>query len=163
MCSGRTAASGNVAFYEAGATLEQVRAWVVTACPAARAHAPPTEAFALKTAPCGPGTSTIKLDESNRLVTAEGSAKAVMGTVASGWRVGTTASATEAAGCVPWEEHGNVEYNAKTEQPLCNVRGTCLCRSYARGREVQVLGEPITFRVKIRRQPSNDTPAVTSV
>jgi hypothetical protein len=26
-------------------------------------------AFALKTAPCGPGTSTIKLDESNRLVT----------------------------------------------------------------------------------------------
>ena len=55
--------------YEAGATLEQVRAWVVTAYPAARAHAAPTVAFALKTAPCGPGTSTIKLDESNRLVT----------------------------------------------------------------------------------------------
>ena len=46
-----------------------------------------------------------------------------------------------------WEEHGNVEYNAKTEQPVCNVRGTCLCRSDARGREVQVvLGEPIRYR-----------------
>ena len=61
--------------------------------------------------------------------------------------LGTTASATEAAGCVLWEEHGNVEYNAKTEQPVCNVRGTCLCRSDARGREVQVvLGEPIRYR-----------------
>ena len=34
VCSCRTAASGIVAFYEAGATLEQVRAWVVTAYPA---------------------------------------------------------------------------------------------------------------------------------
>ena len=42
--------------------------------------------------------------------------------------LGTTTSATEAAGCVLWEEHGNVEYHAKTEQPLCNVRGTCLCK-----------------------------------
>jgi hypothetical protein len=55
--------------------------------------------------------------------------------------VGTTASATEAAGCVPWEEHGNVEYNAKTEQPLCNVRGTCLCKG-SDGREVQIIGMP---------------------
>ena len=43
------------------------------------------------------------------------------------WLV-TTTSATEAAGCVLWEEQGNVEYNAKTEQPVCNVRGTCLCK-----------------------------------
>ena len=41
--------------------------------------------------------------------------------------LGTTASATEAAGCVLWEEHGNVEYNAKTEQPVCNVRGPRAC------------------------------------
>jgi len=34
-------------------------------------RSPPCEAFALKTAPCGPGTSTIKLDESNRLVTVQ--------------------------------------------------------------------------------------------
>ena len=44
---------------------------LVTAYPAARAHAAPTEAFALNTAPCSPGTSTIKLDECNRLVTVE--------------------------------------------------------------------------------------------
>jgi hypothetical protein len=55
--------------------------------------------------------------------------------------LGTTASATEAAGCVLWEEHGNVEYNAKTEQPLCNVRGTCLCKG-SDGREVQIIGMP---------------------
>ena len=55
----------------------------------------------------------------------QGSAKAVRGTVARG--VGTTASTTEAAGCVLWEEHRNVDYNTKTEQPVCNVRGTCLC------------------------------------
>ncbi|KOO34535.1 hypothetical protein Ctob_011067 [Chrysochromulina tobinii] len=55
--------------------------------------------------------------------------------------LGTTASATEAAGCVLWEEHGNVEYNAKTEQPVCNVRGTCLCKG-SDGREVQIIGMP---------------------
>jgi hypothetical protein len=55
--------------------------------------------------------------------------------------LGTTASATEAAGCVLWEEHGNVEYNAKTEQPLCNVRGTCLCKG-SDGREVHIIGMP---------------------
>ena len=42
--------------------------------------------------------------------------------------LGTTASATEAAGCMLWEEHGNVEYNAKTEQPVCNVRGPRACK-----------------------------------
>jgi hypothetical protein len=26
-----------------------------------------------------------------------------------------------------WEEHGNVEYNTKTEQPVCNVRGPRAC------------------------------------
>ena len=60
-------ASGNVAFHEAGATLDQVRAWVVTAYPA-DAPTPLTEAFVLKTRPV-PGTPTIKLDESNRLLT----------------------------------------------------------------------------------------------
>ena len=55
--------------------------------------------------------------------------------------LGTTTSATEAAGCVLWEEHGNVEYNAKTEQPVCNVRGTCLCKG-SDGREVQIIGMP---------------------
>ena len=44
--------------------------------------------------------------------------------------LGTTASATEAAGCVLWEEHGNVEYNAKTEQP----GATCVARACARVR-----------------------------
>ena len=39
--------------------------------PRRRAHAAPTQAFGLKTAPYAPGTSTIKLDESNRLVTVE--------------------------------------------------------------------------------------------
>ena len=47
----------------------------------------------------------------------------------------------EAAGCVLWEEHGNVEYNAKTEQPVCNVRGTCLCKG-SDGREVHIIGMP---------------------
>ena len=55
--------------------------------------------------------------------------------------LGTTTSATEAAGCVLWEEQGNVEYNAKTEQPVCNVRGTCLCKG-SDGREVQIIGMP---------------------
>ena len=55
--------------FEAGATLEQVRAWVVTAYPA-DAPTPLTEAFVLKTRPV-PGTPTIKLDESNRLLTVE--------------------------------------------------------------------------------------------
>jgi len=55
--------------FEAGATLEQVRAWVVTAYPA-DAPTPLTEAFVLKTRPV-PGTPTIKLDDSNRLVTVE--------------------------------------------------------------------------------------------
>ena len=56
--------------------------------------------------------------------------------------LGTTTSATEAAGCVLWEEHGNVEYNAKTEQPVCNMRGTtCLCKG-SDGREVHIIGMP---------------------
>ena len=55
--------------FEAGATLEQVRAWVVTAYPA-DAPTPLTEAFVLKTRPV-PGTPTIKLDGSNRLLTVE--------------------------------------------------------------------------------------------
>ena len=40
-----------------------------------------------------------------------------------------------------WEEQGNVEYNAKTEQPVCNVRGTCLSKG-SDGREVQIIGMP---------------------
>ena len=32
-----------------------------------------------------------------------------------------------------WEEHGNVEYDAKTEQTVCNVRGTCAARACAKG------------------------------
>jgi hypothetical protein len=45
--------------------------------------------------------------------------------------LGTTASATEAAGCMLWEEHGNVEYNAKTEQAADLVQRawpTSLCK-----------------------------------
>ena len=72
VCSGRTAASGNVAFYEAQRHARAGARVGGDCVPRRRAHAAPTVAFALKTAPCGPGTSTIKLDdESNRLVTVE--------------------------------------------------------------------------------------------
>ncbi len=71
VCSGCTAASGIVAFYEAQRHARAGARVDGDCVPRRRAHAAPTVAFALKTAPCGPGTSTIKLDESNRLVTVE--------------------------------------------------------------------------------------------
>ena len=51
------------------ASLEQVRAWVVTSYPA-DAPTPLSEHFALKTRPV-PGTPTLRLDESNRAMTVE--------------------------------------------------------------------------------------------
>ena len=54
--------------------------------------------------------------------------------VASGW------GRQRAAGCVLWEEHGNVEYDAKTEQTVCNVRGTCAARACAKGARMKERG-----------------------
>ena len=53
--------------FEPSATLEEVRAWVVTAYPS-DAPTPLTEDFVLKTRPV-PGTTTLVLNEENRAVT----------------------------------------------------------------------------------------------
>ncbi len=55
--------------------------------------------------------------------------------------LGTTETTTEAAGCVLWEEQGNVEFNTKADEQRCNIRGTCLCKGLD-GSEVQVIGTP---------------------
>ena len=55
--------------------------------------------------------------------------------------LGTSDEATEAAGCVLWEENGNVEFNRNVRHEQCNVRGTCLCQG-TNGAEVLLIGTP---------------------
>jgi hypothetical protein len=56
--------------------------------------------------------------------------------------LGTSEESKEAAGCIQWEENGNVKFNKRTEQQPCNLRGTCLVPRVGWGARFKIIGTP---------------------
>ena len=107
-------------------------AWQGGAAPAAGGAEPARSAALVAPSCAAAGAALMTEDECKAATARRGFGRRYLG---------TTEDAKEAAGCVLWEENGNVEFNTKTAQPQCNVRGTCLCKK-PDGTEVQVIGTP---------------------